>query len=321
MTYSVAIRTLGTSGDMFRRELESLHKQTIKPDKIIVYIAKGYKRPEFQIGIEEYVWVKKGLVSQRALQYREIDSKYILLLDDDVELAPNSVELLYKALKENNADVVGADTFRTHELSLKDKFVAAVSNWVFPHCDKNWAFKLNSHGSSSYLYKPVKDCYPSQSCSGPASLWRKSTRLALHAEDEIIFDAIKHMTEDQAMFGKVYLSGYRLFVHYNCGIVHLDARINSQKYDNDPDRYYYRSRRLFILWWRTCYEPNAHKSKCVFLYVLKQIWLLFVHIGIALVTFKLRTPYIFIKGIVDGIRFVGTPNYKKVPGFLEYKKK
>lgn len=52
--YSVAIRTLGTGGEKYRKEIESLHSQTIKPKNIFVFIAEGYKRPDFQIGIEKY---------------------------------------------------------------------------------------------------------------------------------------------------------------------------------------------------------------------------------------------------------------------------
>lgn len=52
-SYSVAIRTLGTSGDKFVRELTSIAKQTILPDKVVVYIAEGYERPCFQIGKED----------------------------------------------------------------------------------------------------------------------------------------------------------------------------------------------------------------------------------------------------------------------------
>ena len=66
-TYSIAIRTLGTSGDKFVEELDSIMRQTVKPEKVIIYLAEGYKRPEYSIGIEQYVTVTKGMVAQRAL--------------------------------------------------------------------------------------------------------------------------------------------------------------------------------------------------------------------------------------------------------------
>ena len=53
MTYSIAIRTLATNADVLRVELESITRQTVKPDKVKVYIAEGYDRPEFTVGDEE----------------------------------------------------------------------------------------------------------------------------------------------------------------------------------------------------------------------------------------------------------------------------
>ena len=92
MNYSIAIRTLGTSGEKFVRELESIKRQTVQPEKVVIYIAEGYERPQYTIGKEEYVWVKKGMVAQRALSYSEIDSPLLMMLDDDVELEPDSAE-------------------------------------------------------------------------------------------------------------------------------------------------------------------------------------------------------------------------------------
>ena len=85
LTYSVAIRTLGKNPEVLKRELESVLQQSLQPDKVVIYIAEGFERPSFQVRKEEYVWVKKGMVAQRALEYREIDSDVILMLDDDGE--------------------------------------------------------------------------------------------------------------------------------------------------------------------------------------------------------------------------------------------
>ena len=75
-SYSVAIRTLGTAGDKYKRELESIAAQTVQPERVVVYLAEGYERPAFTVGKEDYVVVKKGMVAQRALPYDEIQSDY-----------------------------------------------------------------------------------------------------------------------------------------------------------------------------------------------------------------------------------------------------
>lgn len=121
MNYSVAIRTLGTSVESLRLELESLHQQTILPEKIIIYIARGYTRPAFTVGKEEYVEVDKGMVSQRALRYKEISSEYILMLDDDVVLAPDSVERLIGQMRDTGAHCIAVDTFKNHKLKVSAK--------------------------------------------------------------------------------------------------------------------------------------------------------------------------------------------------------
>ena len=98
LTYSIAIRTLGTAGEKFRQELLSIAAQTVPPERVVVYIAEGYQRPEFSVGKEEYVWVRKGMVAQRALRYDEIKSDCILMLDDDVRLSPDSAAKLLETV-------------------------------------------------------------------------------------------------------------------------------------------------------------------------------------------------------------------------------
>ena len=92
MEYIVVIRTLGTAGDKYQQLLDSLNKQTIQPSKILVYIAEGYYIPKETIGKEQYIYVKKGMVAQRALPYDEVDTEYILFLDDDLSFPENTVE-------------------------------------------------------------------------------------------------------------------------------------------------------------------------------------------------------------------------------------
>ena len=71
--------------------MNSLISQTLPPSDIYVYIADGYPIPKETVGVEKYVYVKKGMVAQRALQYDEVDTEYMLFLDDDVFLPSDSV--------------------------------------------------------------------------------------------------------------------------------------------------------------------------------------------------------------------------------------
>lgn len=95
MKYTAVIRTLGTAGDKYQILLDSLNKQTIQPSKILVYIAEGYAIPKETIGKEQYIYVKKGMVAQRALPYYEVNTEFILFLDDDLFLPDNFVEKMF----------------------------------------------------------------------------------------------------------------------------------------------------------------------------------------------------------------------------------
>ena len=182
--YSVAIRTLGKAGEKFRQELVSLHRQTISPQRILIYIAEGYPRPDFTIGREEYVYVKKGMVKQRALPYAEAPTDYLLLLDDDVFLPDDGVERLARAMIEKNADCVAPDVFHPQDSSFAQTVYNYLTNLVRPRLfNDGWAFKIRRDCSFSYPLRPEEEACRSQSAAGPASLWRKDALLNIRLAD------------------------------------------------------------------------------------------------------------------------------------------
>ena len=320
MSYSVAIRTLGTS-PFLQKELESLQHQTVKPDKIMVYIAEGYKRPLFSVGTEEYRWVPKGMVRQRALNYEEIDSEYILFLDDDVELAPNTAELLLKAAEGFAADCVGADTFKNHEMTIKSKLYAIATNLVFPRPYDQWAFKIHRNGSFSYNNSPQKGFYLSQSCAGPAWLCRKKVFLSLHMEDELWLDSLGFpFGEDALETYKIFKNGYKIGVYYDSGIKNHDAKSSSGNFQKDERRFYIRGYASFVLWWRMIYDiknqPNWSRIFTILTFGFKLLWLFGIHIICAIVLRSIKIPYYFLIGIKGGWKYAHSIEYKRVPSYI-----
>ena len=99
-TYSVAIRTLGTAGEKYEKLLNSIKKQTVQPEKIVVVLPEGYALPPYQLGTEEFVFCKKGMVIQRLEALKYIDSQYTLFCDDDVEFDDAFVEKLVQPMHE-----------------------------------------------------------------------------------------------------------------------------------------------------------------------------------------------------------------------------
>ena len=321
LTYSIAIRTLGRSGELFREELESIARQTVQPERVIVYIAEGYARPDFTVGREEYVWVKKGMVAQRIRPYDEISSDVIFMLDDDIRLAPDSAERMLKAMEEYGADCTGADTFRNQEMSLAMKIGAAVTNLVFPHWDKRLAFKIRKNGSFSYNNRPTNSFCLSQSCAGNAVMWRKSVCRELHLEDEMWLDELPFAYNDDMVESyKVYKNGFKLGVLYDSGCEHLDCRSSSRAFRNSAEWMHTRTMAMLAIWWRTIYQPARKGSfdrlSAAFSFALKTVWLFVVMCGVSILKLTPRYIVSYINGLTAGWRFVHSDKFRSLRSYV-----
>lgn len=318
-SYSVAIRTLGRGGDKYRRELESIVRQTIQPEKVVVYIAEGYDIPQFRIGKEEYVAVPKGMVAQRALDYHEIGSEYILLLDDDVFLPDDGVETLAREMLENNADVIAADVFKAQNNNWKGVVRDYISSMFYPEHSDVWAFRVLRNASCTYNRQPEPRAYLSQTAGGPASLWKKSTMLAIHYADELWLDRMGFAWgDDQLMFYKVFRNGFKLMVSYDSGIEHLDAKSASTGFSKSSDRLYKRAMAQYLLWYRSCYSPSDNsiweRWRCKLNFSLKICEGLLVHIVYGVLKRQPSAVKAYLHGLGDGRRYAHEtlnhiPNY------------
>ena len=321
LTYSIAIRTLGTAGEKFREALISVTRQTVQPERVLVCIADGYPRPDFTVGREEYVWVQKGMVAQRIRPYDEISSDVILLLDDDVLLASDSAERMLKALEEHDADGVGADTFQNQLLPTGAKLRAAVVNWVFPHRSRKWAFKMHGHGSFSYNNRPNRGFYWSQSCAGNAMMWRLSAYRQLHLEDEMWLDEFPFAYGDDMVESyKLHRNGFRLGVLYDSGCVHLDGGSSSGSFRGGPQWMHTRTLASFVGWWRTIFQPSrpasAERLIAVSSFLVKTVWLFGVMCGLSLCRLTPRYVVSYVRGLIDGWRFVHTEKFKALRPYV-----
>jgi GT2 family glycosyltransferase len=321
MNYSIAIRTLGQSGENFVRELESIKRQTIQPEKVIIYIAEGYKRPEFTIGKEEYVWVKKGMVAQRALRYDEISSPLILLLDDDVELEPTCAEVMINSLESYGLDCLAAETYQDHLLPIYKKIYAAITNLVFPHWSNKWAFKIHSNGSFSYNINITKDLYLSESAAGPAALWKKEVFRNIHIEHEVWLDKFGFSYGDDGLtFNKLFKNGYHLGVHYSCGVNNLDAKSSSDSFQKNLKKYYTRSMASLMIWHRTCYNLRGlsilKKAWAALGFSFKTIWLFLIHIIASVFARSPKILWYYSKGIFDGLKMIHSDEYRRIPNYI-----
>ena len=321
MDYCVAIRTLGTAGEKYQRELDSLMAQTIKPHKILVYIAEGYPLPKETVGVEEYIKCPKGMVAQRALPFNEVDTPLCLFLDDDVYLPPTAVEKLIESLIRMGGDCVAADTYKNQDMPLLDKLWAVITNWALPRFDDKWAFKIGYTGTFSYNGNPKKDVYLSQSAAGPCSLWRLESFRKIHYEDELWMDKLGFVgLDDLLYFQKLYRNGGKLLVHYTSDIIHLDAQSARSSLKINSKKFFVRSFLWFVVWWRIIVTADDvvwyNKVLAAFLFFLKLVWDGFLHLVFCACHFSLIPLLCWIKGLVKGIRYIQSKEFKNLPGYV-----
>ena len=257
--YTAVVRTLGTAGEKYQKLLNSLILQTVKPKDIIVYIAEGYPLPKETVGVERYVYVKKGMVAQRSLPYTEVETEYMLFLDDDVYLSPNSVEILYRQLKSNDANVISPDVFPNSKRSFKNEIMMTLSGRMRARRnDEKWGYKVMRNAGYSYNANPIKNVYFSQTNAGPCFFCTKKDFLDIHFEEELWMDRLGYaLGDDQVMFYKMYKKGMKVLTSYNSGIEHLDAGTTIKSKDKEKTLIYADFRFKTIFWHRFIFLPET----------------------------------------------------------------
>lgn len=256
-SYTAVVRTLGTAGNKYQMLLNSLANQTIKPSKIIVYIAEGFNLPKETIGWEKYVYVKKGMATQRALFYNEVETEYILFLDDDLSFPGNTIERMFKLLIESNSDVISPDIFPNAQRSFLSECLMTLSGRMRARRnDKCWGYKVMRNSGYSYNASPIKEIYKSQTNAGACFLCSKENFLKIHFEEELWLDKVDYpMGEDQVMYYKMYLMGLKILTWYKHGFVHLDGGENMHP-EKKKKVIYADFRFKTIFWHRFIYLPD-----------------------------------------------------------------
>lgn len=320
--YSVAIRTLALNQELLFQELESIKQQTIKAEKTVVYIARGYEVPVHRVGDEMYVITDKGMLTQRAVDYKEIDTPLIMLLDDDIILEPDSAEKMITALHNGNYSCIGADVFENHKMSVKNKLYAAFSNLTFPHADIKFAIKIRGNGSFSYIIHPASKTMETQSAAGPCSIWRKSDILRIDASEEKWIDSMGFpYNEDTLLFYKLYRNGGKIGLLFDSGVTHCNGRTASQSYHKDTNRFSIRVKVQFILWHRMIYLPSESMNKRVshaVQFCLKSLCMIPAHLIAAILYRDITIPLSFIIGLYQGFTFTRTFKYKSLRPYVSY---
>lgn len=318
--YCAVIRTLGTAGEKFEQEIDSLLAQNHRPAKILAYIPHGYDIPQFANSDKvEFVRTDKGMVTQRSQPFDEVTTPYILFLDDDVYLAPDSVTKLFDAIADFDADCIAPNVFPNHLMKGAEKFMSSLLG-AWPHFDKEYAFRIKK--SCAYKYTTVPSpVMLTESNAGTCALCKVEVPKTIHFEDERWIDAVGY-PEDQAFFYKMHISGFRLLTHYESGIIHLDAgtnKIGAKKAESQIKS----MRTQYLIWLRTSYQLQSGRAgrikTCISYYNQQFLALL----GDFMLGVYRRKPYYFtsrIKGYFQGRKLAKSEMFRQLKPFDAYHK-
>ena len=321
--YCVAIRTLGTAGEKYQMLLDSLMVQTLPPKKILVYIPHGYPAPKETVGLEQLVRCEKGMVAQRSLPFDEVDTEFILCLDDDLYLPPTLVEEMFGALENVHGDCISPDMVN-YKASKKDRIISFMHSFTLPHFSKKWDCIVNKSGSFSYRVRKGGKVLPTQSAAFACFLCKMDAFRAIHFEDERWIDQFRYAScDDQLFYYKLHLYGFKIYTFNGSGMVHLDARAGGRH--DVSEKLYNQKKIAFAIWYRTRYNllSNNYINKVIgsMAYGVRFFSGLFF-LPLEVIYFrKLRYFKDYFKANIDGYRYVHSEEYLRIPIYDYYKKK
>lgn len=274
-SYSVVIRTLGSTGAKYRALIDSIFTQTIQPEEIIVVLPEGYNL-DYITGRERIVYSKKGMVSQRAVGISECKSEYMLVCDDDVAFGPTMVGNLYSYSIANGLDCClpmegqASDSEQTHinlgALSLKARLRGAFTGQVFVSKKKSPFLDIITKTAGHKIFvnsNRIDTCYQVQCGCFQCFFAKTSSAKAVHFEDETWLEegtVTQYASyDDPTFYYKMYLQGGKAAYSLATRYTHLDAtagRPDKTLLDSKITRYYSVARNRTIFWYKFIYQEQ-----------------------------------------------------------------
>lgn len=284
-SYSVVIRTLGNTGEKYQRLLQSIEKQSVKPEEIIVAIPEGYDL-DFCLGYERIVRCKKGMTAQRAAGINVAKSDYILVVDDDVAFDESMVEELYDYLNQNGLDcclpMSGESCSETDKkinlfYPLKTRLRNGFTGQMLTSRRKSDYLDVLTYTAGHKVYVNSNDldkCYLCTTACFQCFFIKTSLAQMAHFEEEIWLDegTLSHYAafDEPVFFRKLSLIGFRMAYSLRTRYQHLDGsvgHVSRTKLEAKSIRYYSIARNRTIYWYKFIWMPSGslvYKAKALF---------------------------------------------------------
>ena len=257
MQYTVAVRTLGKAGDKYRRLLESVDALQPKPKEVIIALPHGYELPPEQLGYEKFIFVPKGMVSQRVFVLEYVSTDLILFLDDDVEFSQDMFSRLFHSMEKNNCHIV----YPICSYFVPDRILVmiylAMIGAAFPMIFGRSKYRIKVLRSAAYSYNLKMDKPSYEALSGPGVCFlttREAFEMINFIDESRWLDMMGYaFGDDQTMFYKYHLVGYKILAVPGIRISHLHAKTT---FRGRAKMGYYFTFFRYIFWYRFIYSRS-----------------------------------------------------------------
>lgn len=204
------------------------------------------------------------MIKQRVYAIDDAKTPYVLLLDDDVEFEPQYVEKMFSTLEKAQAQC--CIPILTNNTRPQSKFRDMINRFVGCEVKKrmggDWYMKINRFGG--YIKNTnlnFNKQYYSQTGHGSNCFAETAALRSIHFEDELWLESSGYaLPDDQVMFYKIYLQGYKIAVCQNVYFNHLDAAST-----NDGTRYMKiaqaKAGNFLVFWYRFIYCRQSGLKK------------------------------------------------------------
>lgn len=316
-SYSVAIRTLGTAGEKYEKLLNSIKKQTVSPEKIVVVLPEGYKPPDKILGNEIFVFSKKGMVYQRFEASKYITSDFTFFCDDDVEFDEDFIEKLAQPLISGEYFASAGpllDFFPPAGVKyLLASLLGGACRMLFGR--KNTYTRILKDGGWSYN-RSIKTnehlIYNAESLAGTCFFINTEAFKKIKFDEEDWLERFNYAAfEDRVMFYKLLLNNMKSCVVSDALYIHNDGKASTVNLKLEP--FYARAFNHYIFWHRYIY--NFQKS------ILKKVYAnicINYYMFMQKIYYKKNKPVydVVCKGFIDAKKFVKSDEYKNLNGVL-----
>lgn len=331
-TYSVVIRTIGKGGENYKRLLESIKKQTLQPEHIFVVLPYDYALPPEQISTEEFVFTEKGMWNQRifGLKYADThsNSRYYLVVDDDVEFGKDFVRKAMARMTENDIALLAPQSVKP--------------DWQVPSPVKRFSFSnlcnvllgrrfesrrpnIRTHiaatGGFFQNTAHAEDLVPTESGNFQAFFMRREIAKDINFDDESWLDDSRYaLPDDMVFFYKTYLNGYKTMHDRSLHFVHLGEVVSTPA--RKVNSAYAQGRNFIIFWHRFLYSlatTRRRRLMCKAAISYRIISNAIAYTGISIYSQKSAIIKSYLKGVKDALNYLKTTAYRNKPSAIASK--